>query len=252
MTSPYVNTSVNNRIATIVFFHPQSNSMPGSLLLELTEKIQQAGNNPEVSVIVLQSDGDGAFCAGASFDELVTINDLKTSVNFFRGFANVINAIRTVPKFVIARVHGKCVGGGVGIACAADYTIAKDTASIRLSELSIGIGPFVISPAVERKIGKAAFTQLTINANQWQNAIWAKEKGMYAEVYNTQQQLDEALNTLATQLASSNMNTMAELKKIFWEGTEHWDTLLTERTEIVATLAISHTVKEKINNLKRS
>jgi methylglutaconyl-CoA hydratase len=251
MTEPYVSSSIKNGIATINFFHPQSNSMPGLLLKELANKIQDAGNNYEAKVILLKSDGDSAFCAGASFDELVAITDIKASTNFFSGFANVINAIRKAPKFVVARVHGKCVGGGVGIACAADYAIAVDTASIKLSELSIGIGPFVISPAVERKIGKAAFTNLTINANEWKTAFWAKEKGMYADTFNTIQELDEAINKLASKLANYNTETMLELKKIFWEGTEHWDTLLAERAEIVGKLALSKTVKDTINKLKK-
>lgn len=252
MTAPYVKTSLHNRIATITFFHPQSNSMPGFLLRDLATQINDAGNNTNVSVIILQSEGNSAFCAGASFDELIAINSLNTSISFFSGFAHVINAIRKAPKFVIAKVQAKCVGGGVGIACAADYAIAMDSASIKLSELTIGIGPFVISPAVERKIGKAAFTQLTINASEWQSAQWAKEKGMFAEIHHTQQHLDEAVNKLASQLASSNSEAMAELKKIFWEGTANWDKLLKERAEIVGRLAISPTVKQNINRIKRS
>jgi methylglutaconyl-CoA hydratase len=252
MTEPYVKTTLQNRIATITFFHPQSNSMPGFLLRDLTTQISDAGNNANVSVIVIQSEGNNAFCAGASFDELIAIDSLDTSISFFTGFAHVINAIRKAPKFVIAKVQAKCVGGGVGIACAADYAIASDSASIKLSELTIGIGPFVISPSVERKIGKAAFTQLTINASKWQSALWAKEKGMYAEVHNTQQQLDDAVNKLASQLATSNAEAMTELKKIFWEDAANWDNLLKERAEIVGKLAISPTVKENINRIKRS
>jgi methylglutaconyl-CoA hydratase len=246
----HILSSLNNGIATITFFHPQSNSMPGSLLRKLAEEITNAGNNNDVRVIVLQSEGDKAFCAGASFDELIAIHDLGTGKTFFSGFAMVINAIRKAPKFVIARVQGKAVGGGVGIACAADYTLASDNASVKLSELAVGIGPFVVGPAVERKLGTAGFTALAINATEWQTAQWAKENGMYADVYTSLSALDKEVRRLAETLSNSNPEAMKELKKIAWAGTDHWDSLLLERAEISGKLVLSEFTKNAIHKFK--
>src|ERR1043165_8568326 len=212
----HIRSRIDNGIATITFFHPQSNSMPGALLRQLAEEISKAGKDDAAKVIVLQSEGDKAFCAGASFDELISIKDLEAGKKFFSGFASVINAMRKAPKFVIARVQGKAVGGGVGLASAADYTLAVDTASVKLSELAVGIGPFVVGPAVERKIGTSAFTNLAINATEWRDANWAKEKGLYADVYPTIELLDEGVNALTSKLATSNPEAMSELKKIAW------------------------------------
>src|SRR4051812_21288702 len=181
----FVNSKIENGIGTITFFHPQSNSMPGTQLRNLAAEIEKLGKDDNVKVIVLKSEGEKAFCAGASFDELIAIKDLETGKKFFSGFANVINAMRKAPKFIIARVQGKAVGGGVGIASSADYTFAVYSASVKLSELAVGIGPFVVGPAVERKVGSSAFSQLTINATEWQTAQWAKEKGLYAEIFST-------------------------------------------------------------------
>lgn len=246
----YILSSLNNGIVTITFFHPQSNSMPGTLLRKLAEEITKAGNNKEVKVILLQSEGDKAFCAGASFDELISINDLETGKTFFSGFALVINAIRKAPKFVLARVQGKAVGGGVGIACAADYTLATDNASVKLSELAVGIGPFVVGPAVERKLGTAAFTSLAINATEWQTAQWAKEKGMYNEVFTSVHDLDKEIKKLAETLSSSSPEAMTELKKVAWKGTDNWDTLLIERAEISGKLVLSTFTKNAITKFK--
>ena len=198
----------------------------------------------------MQSAGEKAFCAGASFDELIAIENLEQGKKFFSGFAMVINAMRTAPKFVIARVQGKAVGGGVGIACAADYTFAVESASVKLSELAVGIGPFVVGPAVERKVGTAAFSQLTINATEWQTAQWAKEKNMYAEVYNTVSETDEAIDSLATKLSQSNPEAMLLLKKAMWQGTEHWDNLLLERAEMSGKLVLSDFTKNAIQKFK--
>jgi len=181
----FVRSENKNGIGTITFFHPQSNSMPGSQLRNLAAEVEKLGKDDSVKVIVLCSEGEKAFCAGASFDELIAIKDIDTGLKFFSGFAAVINAMRKAPKFVIARVQGKAVGGGVGIASAADYTFAVEGASVKLSELAVGIGPFVVGPAVERKVGSSAFCQLTINATEWQSAQWAKEKGLYAELFST-------------------------------------------------------------------
>jgi methylglutaconyl-CoA hydratase len=245
-----IKSQLANGIATITFFHPQSNSMPSALLRQLAEEITKAGNDETAKVIILQSEGDKAFCAGASFDELISIKDLETGKKFFSGFAMVINAIRTAPKFVIARVQGKAVGGGVGIASAADYTLALDTAFVKLSELAVGIGPFVVGPAVERKIGTSAFTSLSINATEWQTAGWAKEKGLYVDIYKTTIEMDAAIAALADKLSNSNPEAMAMLKKVFWRGTENWDTLLIERAEMSGKLVLSEFTINAINKFK--
>jgi methylglutaconyl-CoA hydratase len=241
---------VENNIGTITFSHPQSNSLPGALLRKLAAAITEAGDDGNVTVIVLKSEGDKTFCAGASFDELITISNFDTGRVFFSGFAMVINAIRKAPKFVIARVQGKAVGGGVGIASAADYTLGTVHAAVKLSELAVGIGPFVVGPAVERKIGASAFSQLAINATEWKSAEWAREKGLYAELFNTVEELDTAVENLAAKLAGSNPHAMEQLKHIFWEGTEHWDSLLMERAEMSGTLVLSEYTREAIAQFK--
>ncbi len=246
-----VRSIIKDGIATVSFFHPQSNSLPGEILRTLADEITRAGNNPEAKVIILKSEGEKAFCAGASFDELITINDLETGKKFFSGFAGVINAMRKAPKFVIARVHGKAVGGGVGLASAADYTLAVTAASVKLSELAVGIGPFVVGPAVERKIGTAAFSELAINATEWRDASWAFSKGLYAETFKTVQELDEAINILAERLSKSNPEAMMLLKKIFWQGTENWDTLLIERAEMSGKLVLSDFTRNAIARFKQ-
>ena len=245
-----VASSIKNGIGNITFSHPQSNSLPGAILKKLAEEITSAGNNSEAKVIVLQSAGEKAFCAGASFDELIAIENLEQGKKFFSGFAMVINAMRTAPKFVIARVQGKAVGGGVGIACAADYTFAVESASVKLSELAVGIGPFVVGPAVERKVGTAAFSQLTINATEWQTAEWAKQKNMYADMYKSVSEMDEAIDILANKLAQSNPEAMLLLKKVMWQGTEHWDSLLLERAEMSGKLVLSDFTKNAIQKFK--
>ena len=250
MSAGTISTIINNGIAEITFFHPQSNSLPGILLMELAEAIEKAGNDSAVKAILLQSAGEKAFCAGASFDELVAIQNLEEGTKFFSGFAAVINAIRKAPKFVIARVQGKAVGGGVGIACAADYTFALESASVKLSELAVGIGPFVVGPAVERKIGSSAFASLSINATEWQSAQWAKEKGMYAEIFDTIEAMDVAIQSLLGKLSSSNPEAMQALKKVFWTGTENWDSLLLERAKTSGTLVLSDFTKASIAKFK--
>ncbi len=251
MSTGKINTSTNNGICTITFSHPQSNSLPGKLLRELAAAIEVAGKDDAAKVIVLKSEGDKAFCAGASFDELISINDLETGTYFFSGFAAVINAIRKAPKFVIARVQGKAVGGGVGLASAADYTLAHNNASIKLSELAVGIGPFVVGPAVERKMGTSAFTQLSIDATSWKDATWAREKGLYTDLYETFEELDQAVDKLANTLAASNPEAMMLLKKAFWLGTEHWDVLLAERAGISGRLVLSDFTRNAIEGFKK-
>lgn len=240
----------NNGIGTIEFFHPQSNSLPGALLNKLAETITLAGNNEDIKVIVLKSSGSKAFCAGASFDELISIKDLETGQQFFSGFAKVINAMRKAPKFIIARVQNKAVGGGVGIAAAADYTFAVKAASVKLSELAVGIGPFVVGPAVERKLGTSAFTALAINASEWRDAQWAFERGLYVDIFENEAEMDMAIEALANKLSKSNPEAMKMLKKIFWEGTENWDALLSERAGMSGKLVLSDFTIDAINSFK--
>lgn len=235
----YVNASLNGGIVTITFYHAAQNSLPADLLKQLCAEIEKAGNNPETRVIVLKSEGDRTFCAGASFAELVQIKDKEAGAEFFSGFARVINACRKSPKIIIARVQGKAVGGGVGLAAAADYCLATEAASIKLSELAIGIGPYVISPAVIRKIGLSGFSQLTIRATDFQSAAWAKEKGLYNDVYPDISTLDVELSALTQKLASYHPGALRGLKQILWEGTENWDKLLTERAAISGELVLS-------------
>lgn len=228
-----------NGISTISFYHPAQNSLPANLLDRLCDEIAAAGNHPETRVILLKSEGERTFCAGASFDELLEIKDKEAGTIFFSGFARVINACRKSSKIIIARIQGKAVGGGVGLAAAADYCLATDAASIKLSELAIGIGPFVISPAVVRKIGLPAFSQLTIRASDFQTADWAREKGLYNEVYPDTGSMDTALDALTQKLASYHPEALAGLKQILWEGTGNWDELLAERAATSGELVLS-------------
>ncbi|MES2799056.1 MAG: enoyl-CoA hydratase/isomerase family protein [Bacteroidota bacterium] len=239
-----------NGIAHIEFSHPLSNSLPGKVLGKLAEIITSLGKNDEVKVIVLRSAGDRAFCAGASFDELISINDLETGKVFFSGFANVINACRTAPKFIIGRVQGKAVGGGVGLASAVDYCLATKFADVKLSELAVGIGPFVVGPAVERKIGLSAMSELAINATEWRNAVWAKKRGLFTHVFDSIEEMDVELERLSLQLAKSNPEAMRMLKSIFWQGTEHWDQLLIERAGMSGKLVLSDFTVNAINQFK--
>jgi methylglutaconyl-CoA hydratase len=247
----YVKLDVENGIGTIEFFHHQSNSLPGSILNKLTSIITKAGKDKNIKVIILKSSGERAFCAGASFDELVAIDTPENGKKFFSGFANVINAARKCPKFIIGRVQGKAVGGGVGMASATDYCFATKFASVKLSELAIGIGPFVVGPAVERKIGTSAFSAMTINAGKWFDAAWAREKGLYTEVFDSVEQMDVGIDKLASTLSKSNPEAMQGLKKIMWEGTEHWDTLLMERAESSGKLVLSDFTKDAIAKFKQ-
>ena len=238
-------------IAIITFFHPLSNSLPGKILNKLADTITLAGNNDAIKVIILKSAGERAFCAGASFDELISIDDLETGKVFFSGFANVINAARKCSKLIIGRVQGKAVGGGVGMASAVDFCYATKHASVKLSELAVGIGPFVVGPAVERKIGMSAMSMMAINATEWYSAEWAREKGLYAEIYDDVAQMDDAIETLANKLASSNPEAMHMLKTVFWKGTENWDELLIERAAISGQLVLSDFTKNAINAFKK-
>lgn len=246
----YVRSHNEHCITTIEFFHPQSNSLPGKVLEDLAREIHSAGMDEDTKVIILRSAGDGAFCAGASFDELIAIQNETEGLKFFSGFAHVINVMRKSKKLIIGRIHGKCVGGGVGLAAAVDYAIAVDKAEIKLSELAVGIGPFVVGPAIERKIGASAFSQLAIDASLWRNAEWAKHKGLFAEVHSSVENMDESIYRLATSLAHSSSAAMVEMKKIFWKGTEQWDELLKERAAISGRLVLSDFTKNAINKFK--
>jgi methylglutaconyl-CoA hydratase len=247
----YVKSETHNGITTIEFFHPQSNSMPLLLLEKLSHHIHSAANEEETLVIVLRSAGSAAFCAGASLTELTNITTSAQATDFFTGFAHVINAIRKVPKMVIARIHGRCIGGGLGIAAAADYAIALEGADIKLSELSIGIGPFVVGPAVERKIGLSAFSNLAIDSSMWRNAEWAKRKGLYAELHSSVENMDESIARLCNSLARSSPSAMAELKKVFWKGTENWDQYLLERAAISGRLLLEPAAKKALGGMKK-
>ena len=250
MTAPYVKTTIEDGIETIEFFHPAHNSLPGDILAQLADAITAAGENEAVKVIILKSGGDRTFCAGASFKELIAIDDAQTGQVFFSGFANVINAMRKCPKFIIGRVQGKTVGGGVGLASATDYCMATKFAAIKLSELNVGIGPFVVGPAVQRKLGLSGMSQIAIDANTFYPAEWARQKGLFTQVYDSTEELDEAVNGFAKQLCGYNPEAMREMKQMFWQGTEHWDELLAQRAAISGRLVLSEFTKETLKRFK--
>ncbi len=249
----YVNAITDEAgITTIAFFHPAQNSLPGALLDQLAEAIHNASSAPQTRVIILKSDGDRTFCAGANFDELLQITDLDNATSFFSGFAKVINACRISDKMIIGRVHGKAIGGGIGIASACDHCFATANASIKLSELSIGIGPFVIEPAVTRKMGISAFSQLALNAGEFYTAQWAKDKGLFTEVFDTADEMDAAITASTSKIATWNPDALSALKKTLWQGTEHWNTLLAERAAISGKLVLSEAAQNAIRQVMQS
>lgn len=250
MTEAYVKQHIENGVGYIEFFHPAHNSLPGDILAKLANTITESGNNEAIKVIVLKSGGDRTFCAGASFNELININDEATGKVFFSGFANVINAMRKCPKFVIGRIQGKTVGGGVGLASATDYCMATKFASIKLSELNVGIGPFVVGPAVQRKLGLSGMSQIAIDANSFYSAEWAKNKGLYAQVFESTEALDEGVKAFAEHLCTYNPQAMRDMKTMFWTGTEHWDDLLAQRAAISGRLVLSEFTKETLKRFK--
>jgi methylglutaconyl-CoA hydratase len=243
-------TTIENKIATLEFGHPASNSFPSDLLNRLTNELNNLSNNPLVSVVVLKSSGSGAFCAGASFDELLAVSNPEDATQFFSGFANVLNAMRNCSKIIIGRIHGKAVGGGVGIIAACDYALATSNSAIKLSELAIGIGPFVIEPALSRKIGKSAMSELTLDTD-WKTAAWANQKGLYAKIVETTTELDFEIEDFANKLASYNPVALFEMKRVLWDGTENWGTLLYERAEISGKLVLSDFSRNALNKLKK-
>ncbi|MBG6111823.1 methylglutaconyl-CoA hydratase [Flavobacterium sp. CG_9.10] len=244
-------TTIENKIATIEFGHPASNSFPRELLDRLTNALHDLSSNPEVSVIIMKSEGAGAFCAGASFDELLAVSNQEEGTKFFSGFAHLLNAMRKCTKIIVGRIHGKAVGGGVGIASACDYVLATKSASIKLSELAIGIGPFVIEPAVSRKIGKTALAEMTLAAHEWKTADWAASKGLYADVFENTEDLDKALENFCSKLAGYNPEALSEMKKVLWEGTDHWETLLFERAAITGKLVLSDYSRKALTQFKK-
>lgn len=238
-TTGQITTTFSDRIATITFYHPASNSFPSQQLKALTQAINDLNSDENVNLIVLQSQGEKAFCAGASFDELLQISDIENGTQFFSGFANVINAMRTSNKLIIGRIQGKTVGGGVGLAAACDYCFATETALIKLSELAIGIGPFVIEPAVTRKIGFPAMSEMTLEAETWKTAQWAKEKQLFTQVFETIAEMDQAIAKFTARLSNYNPEALYEMKKVLWKNTDHWTTLLNERAAISGKLVLS-------------
>lgn len=243
-------THIDHYIATVTFSHPKSNSFPSELLQKLVDTFNRLSEDDNVKVIVLQSEGTKAFCAGASFDELLAVNDPASGKTFFSGFANLINSMRKCSKLIIGRVHGKAVGGGVGIAAACDYCFATEASDIKLSELSIGIGPFVIAPALERKMGISAFSTLSLEAKSWKTAYWAEKNGLFNTVFENTRDLDNGIDILTLQLSQYNPEALLEMKKIFWEGTAHWDELLIQRAEITGKLVLSDFTKEALAKLR--
>jgi methylglutaconyl-CoA hydratase len=244
-------TSIENKIATLEFGHPASNSFPSDLLDMLTQELKLLSTNDAVSVIILRSSGTGVFCSGASFDELLAVSNLEEATKFFSGFANVINAMRSCSKIIIGRIQGKAVGGGVGIVAACDYAFATNESAIKLPELAIGIGPFVIEPAITRKIGTAAMAELTLASNEWKDAEWAKSKGFYTKVFAGQVTLDIELAKFTSRLSSYNPEALLEIKRVFWEGTENWDTLLYERAAISGKLVLTEFTKNALRQIKK-
>ncbi|MGI9531473.1 enoyl-CoA hydratase/isomerase family protein [Lutimonas sp.] len=245
-----IHTHTDHYIATVTFSHPQSNSFPSELLQKLVDTFDRLSEDAEVRVIVLQSEGKKTFCAGASFDELLAIQNIEEGKTFFSGFAHLINAMRKCSKPIIGRVQGKSVGGGVGIAAACDYCFATEAADIKLSELSIGIGPFVIAPAVERKMGVSAFSELSLDAKNWKTAYWAQKQGLFNKVYESIRDMDEGIDFLSLQLSQYNPEALFEMKKIFWKETDHWDKLLIERAAISGELVLSDFTKKALANFR--
>ncbi len=251
MQSGTITTHIQDNIATVTFGHPASNSFPSTLLQELAATFHTLSANKTISVVVLQSEGDRAFCAGASFDELLTIKTLEDGKAFFSGFADVLNAMRSCTKLIIGKVQGKAVGGGVGLIAACDYVIASEKAAIKLSEFAIGIGPFVIAPAVDRKIGKTALADITLNAHTWKTAQWAKDHGLYTEVLPDMESVTQAVEALIDRLNSYAPKALRAMKYVLWKGTEHWDDLLYENAEISGRLALSDETKQALQKFKK-
>ncbi len=252
MESGFVKTDINaDGLAVITFGHPTHNSLPSELLDQLSKQIHSAGNDPDTRLIVLQSAGEGTFCAGASFDELLAITDEEMGVKFFSGFADVINAIRISPKLVVCRAQGKAVGGGVGLIAACDYCFATENSAIKLSEVSINIGPFVIAPALERKIGVSAFTQLSLNPTHFFEARWALQRGLVQSVQPSIAEMDLAIQQFCEPLLTKNPEALTALKQTLWQGTTHWSELLYKQASISGRLALRPETRRLLLERKR-
>lgn len=236
-------------VADVSFGHPKSNALPASVLRALADEITRLGARDEVRAIVLRSYGTSAFCAGASFDELAAIDNPANGKEFFMGFARVILAMTRCPKAIITRVHGKVVGGGVGVVAASDYAIATEKASLRLSELAVGIGPFVVGPVIQHKIGPGPFSAMAIDAD-WRDAAWGGHNGLYARVVADVAALDGDVNAFAQKLAASNPDALQRIKQITWQGTEHWPQLLEERAAMSGSLVLSDYTRRAIAAFK--
>lgn len=251
MNNGYIDIQIQSFVATVEFYHPASNSFPSKLLQKLAKSFNELSLDENVNAIILQSAGDKAFCAGASFNELIAISNIAEGTDFFMGFANVINAMRKCKKPIVARVQGKAVGGGVGLIAACDYVFALESSSIKLSELTIGIGPFVIAPAVERKAGVAALGELSLNATNWYSAYWAKDKGLFSQVFDSKDELNKYVVDFAQNVAKYNPSAVQEMKKVLWKNTDHWDKLLAERAEISGALVLSEFTKNALKKFKK-
>lgn len=240
-----VTVSVSEGVGTVEFAHPKGNSLPAQLLNLLAKEITAAGNDPAVRVIVLRSAGTGAFCAGASFDEFTALADAKQGQEFFSGFSRVILAMVRAPKFVLTRVHGRAAGGAIGVIAASDYACAVRDASVKLSELQVGIGPFVVGVAIERKLGLAPFQALAVHAD-WHDAAWCERHGLYSELSDDTATLDAAVATHARRLAASNPEAMRELKRSFWQDTEHWEAAMSERAAMSGRMVLSDFTRDAL------
>ncbi len=244
-------TNIQNTVASVEFGHPASNSFVSELLQRLTNTLDELSQNEDVSLIVLRSEGDGPFCAGASFKELLAVSTEEEGKQFFSGFAHVLNAMRRCSQPIIGRVQGKAVGGGVGLIAACDYVFAAEDAAVRLSELTIGIAPLVIAPAVERKIGVSGLAELSLAPTEWKNAYWAKDKGLFSKVFSTIEEMDKEIDHFTSQLGRYNPHALRELKKVLWKGTDNWAQLLTERASITGSLALSPHTKNALKSFKK-
>ena len=249
MDNGFVNQELKNSISEITFGHPKSNSLPGEILELLAQTILNEGAKTEVKAILLKSGGEKAFCAGASFDELLSIDELENSKKFFGGFAKVLNAMRSCGKLVIVRVQGKTTGGGVGIACAADYCFATKDAALALTELNLGIGPFVIGPYVERKMGKSAYAAMSIDAD-FRSAEWCKQHDVYHSVSENIEMMDEEISKFLEKLSARSSDALSLIKKVSWEGTEHFEELMPERILMSASLILEDSAKKNIEKIK--
>lgn len=249
MNNGFVTQELKNNISEITFGTPKSNSLPGEILEKLAQTILESGKDENVKAILLKSEGEKAFCAGASFDELLEIEELEKSKIFFGGFAKVLNAMRNCGKLVVVRVQGKTTGGGVGIACAADYCFATKDSAMALTELNLGIGPFVIGPYVERKIGKSAYGAMSIDAD-FRSANWCEKHDVYHSVSENIQEMDEKIAAFMNKLSERSADALALIKKVSWEGSEHFDQLMPERILMSASLILEDSAKKNIELIK--